>query len=89
MMKLAIYAGTFDPITLGHVDLVERCAEIFDELECSSTPIRLDVKKLKGHQDVYRIRVSGWRIIYRFDKKDKFIQVYDILPRKSAYRIFK
>ena len=65
------------------------CAEIFYELECSSTPIRLDVKKLKGHQDVYRIRVSGWRIIYRFDKKDKFIQVYDILPRKSAYRIFK
>ncbi|MCK5850194.1 MAG: pantetheine-phosphate adenylyltransferase [Kiritimatiellae bacterium] len=31
-MRLAIYAGTFDPITLGHVDLVERCAEIFDEL---------------------------------------------------------
>jgi pantetheine-phosphate adenylyltransferase len=28
----AIYAGTFDPLTLGHVDLVERSAEIFDEL---------------------------------------------------------
>ena len=64
------------------------CVEIFDELECSSTPIRLDVKKLKGHQDVYRIRVSGWRIIYRFDKKHKLIQVYEILPRKTAYRIF-
>jgi len=28
----AIYAGTFDPMTLGHVDLVERSAEIFDKL---------------------------------------------------------
>lgn len=28
--NIAIYAGTFDPITLGHVDLVERAALIFD-----------------------------------------------------------
>jgi pantetheine-phosphate adenylyltransferase len=32
MNKLAIYPGTFDPITLGHMDLVERTAEIFDEV---------------------------------------------------------
>jgi len=31
-MKAAIYAGTFDPITLGHVDLVERAARLFDRL---------------------------------------------------------
>ena len=32
MDKKAIYAGTFDPITLGHVDVVERAARIFPEL---------------------------------------------------------
>ena len=32
MMKLAIYAGTFDPLTLGHLDLIDRSAEIFDKL---------------------------------------------------------
>jgi len=31
-MHLAIYAGTFDPLTLGHMDLIERSAEIFDEV---------------------------------------------------------
>jgi len=30
--SLAIYAGTFDPLTLGHLDLIERSAEIFDRL---------------------------------------------------------
>jgi pantetheine-phosphate adenylyltransferase len=30
--KAAIYAGTFDPLTLGHMDLVERGADIFDRL---------------------------------------------------------
>ncbi len=31
-MKAAIYAGTFDPITLGHLDLIERSAELFDRV---------------------------------------------------------
>jgi len=29
-MTIAIYAGSFDPITLGHVDIVERALTIFD-----------------------------------------------------------
>lgn len=29
MNKTVIYAGTFDPLTLGHLDLIERSAEIF------------------------------------------------------------
>ena len=32
MNKKAIYAGTFDPITLGHLDVVERAARIFPQL---------------------------------------------------------
>ncbi len=31
-MKRAIYPGTFDPITLGHLDVIKASATIFDEL---------------------------------------------------------
>ena len=31
-MNAAIYAGTFDPITLGHLDVAERAARVFDRL---------------------------------------------------------
>ena len=30
--RLAIYPGTFDPITLGHLDIIERSATIFDDV---------------------------------------------------------
>ena len=33
MAKLAVYPGSFDPITLGHVDIISRAASLFDELE--------------------------------------------------------
>ena len=31
-MKKAIYPGTFDPITLGHIDIIKRSALTFDHL---------------------------------------------------------
>ena len=30
--KIAIYPGTFDPITLGHVDIIERSCRVFDKV---------------------------------------------------------
>lgn len=34
-MKAAIYPGSFDPVTYGHLDIIRRAAEIFDELTVS------------------------------------------------------
>ncbi len=31
-MKKAVFPGSFDPITLGHVDIIERALPIFDEI---------------------------------------------------------
>ena len=31
-MKRAIYPGSFDPITFGHLDIIERSSKIVDEL---------------------------------------------------------
>lgn len=31
-MKIAIYPGSFDPVTLGHLDVIERASSLFDRL---------------------------------------------------------
>ena len=31
-MAKALYPGTFDPITLGHIDIIERALHLFDEV---------------------------------------------------------
>jgi len=31
-MKIAIYPGTFDPITKGHLDIIERAVNLFDKV---------------------------------------------------------
>ncbi len=34
-MKSAVYPGSFDPITLGHLDVIQRASQMFDELTVS------------------------------------------------------
>ena len=31
-MRRAIYPGTFDPVTNGHLDIIGRCCKLFDEI---------------------------------------------------------
>ena len=52
MSQKAIYPGTFDPITKGHVDLIERACELFDSVviaiaasEAKSPLFSLDERK--------------------------------------------
>ncbi|MDE4967690.1 adenylyltransferase/cytidyltransferase family protein, partial [Francisella tularensis] len=50
MNKIAIYPGTIDPITNGHVDLVERALNIFDE-------IVVEVSTAYGKNTLFDIRI--------------------------------
>ena len=36
-MKTAIYPGTFDPITYGHIDVIKKSLNIFDRLIVATT----------------------------------------------------
>ena len=37
-LHIGIYPGSFDPVTLGHLDIIERAAKLFDLTLCGGTP---------------------------------------------------
>jgi mRNA interferase RelE/StbE len=43
-----------------------------------------DIRKLQGQQYAYRLRIGGYRVIYRFIDGDIYID--GVLPRGSAYK---
>jgi len=49
-MKKAVFPGSFDPITLGHVDLIYRGLEIFDEI-IIAIGVNADKKQLLPLED--------------------------------------
>lgn len=69
-MKRAIYPGSFDPVTYGHIDVVKRGSEMFDELivcvldNKAKTPLfSVDerVKMLrKVTEDITNVRVDSY-----------------------------
>ncbi len=52
--KRAIYAGTFDPLTLGHLDIIERGSEIFDRVLIAvvSEPVKNNTFSIEERLDM-------------------------------------
>ena len=42
---IAVYPGTFDPITLGHQDLIRRGAELFGQVRADCQTLSLALAK--------------------------------------------
>ena len=45
-----------------------------------------DLRKLRGTEDEWRLRVGDWRIRFRIDFSARVVVILRVLPRGSAYR---
>ncbi len=67
-------------------ELRRRILEALEILEENPIPHSLDLRKLRGYEDTYRIRVGKVRIVYSVDWEKERIVVHFIGPREKAYR---
>jgi pantetheine-phosphate adenylyltransferase len=68
--RIAVYPGTFDPITYGHIDVVQRAAHLFSRvivlvaLNSTKTPLFTDEERISMIREVFRgkprIEVDGF-----------------------------
>lgn len=47
---------------------------------------KLEIKKLKGEKDVYRLRIGKIRILYRIANRDLLVFVVSVGPRGNIYK---
>jgi mRNA interferase RelE/StbE len=54
-------------------------------LALAETPRPAGCKKLKGHRDLWRIRVGEWRVLYIVDDTARLVRVTRIAHRREVY----
>lgn len=70
MNRICVYPGSFDPITLGHLDIIKRASEIFDEVSVcilfnnkkhSAFPLEKRLLMIKkACQDIKNVSVNSY-----------------------------
>ena len=66
-MRICLFPGTFDPVTLGHVDIINRALPLFDKIivgigmNTSKAPMFSDQQRLNWIKEIYKDedRVEG------------------------------
>ena len=65
-MKKAIYPGSFDPVTLGHLDVIERASKLFDHLiigvlnNSAKTPLFSIEERVNMIQEATNVEVKSF-----------------------------
>ena len=86
-MKRAVYPGSFDPVTYGHLDIIRRAADIFDDLTVSvlnnqqKTPLFSVEERVKileeATKDIPNVKIDSFSglLINYVERSRSFIQL--------------
>ena len=85
MYSISITPSALKDIAKLPKAMIKKTEIIIDSL--SEQPRPIGVKKLKGiSEDLYRIRVGDYRIIYSIEDEIKIVDILKIGHRKEIYR---
>ncbi len=55
-------------------------------ISLAEEPRPVDCKKLRGYENLYRLRAGDWRLIYAIEEDQLVVLVIEIAPRREAYQ---
>ncbi len=70
MSRICLFPGTFDPVTLGHVDIIDRSLDLFDKVvvgigkNTSKIPMYSEEKRLEWLKEIYKDEPKVDALVY-------------------------
>lgn len=70
MQRIALFPGTFDPITIGHIDIIDRAIPLFDKLiigigrNASKVPMFSEDQRMGWINEIYNNNPNVEAVIY-------------------------
>ncbi len=66
--------------------IVKKIVEVFDILKVDLDFSKFDIKELKGFENIYRLRVSKYRIIFEIKDNELLIEIIKAGSRGDIYK---
>jgi len=69
-MRIALFPGTFDPVTFGHIDIIERALPLFDKLyigiglNSNKAPMFSDQQRKLWLQEIFKVESKIKVVVY-------------------------
>ncbi len=70
MQRICLFPGTFDPVTLGHIDIINRALPLFDKLivgigrNVNKVPMFTEEQRLQWVKDIYKHEPKVAAVVY-------------------------
>ena len=70
MLRVCLFPGTFDPVTLGHIDIINRAMPLFDKLivgigrNVNKLPMFSEEQRLQWVKDIYKDQPKVAAVVY-------------------------
>ena len=70
MQRICLFPGTFDPVTLGHIDIIDRALPLFDKLiigigrNVNKTPMFSEEQRLQWIREIYKNNKRVQAVVY-------------------------
>lgn len=55
-------------------------------MSLAEEPLPAGCKKLRGYENLYRLRAGDWRLIYAIEDDQLVVLIIEVAPRGEAYR---
>jgi len=88
MQKVAIYPGTFDPVTNGHIDIIKRAYKIFDKIivAVANNTSKNSLFSLEKRVEMMKLATNSYD---RIEVKEFNSLLVEFAKKENAYTIIR